>query len=270
MAKIIDGKKLADAKLAELKNKIKRSDKTPGLAIVIVGDDPSSKLYVSLKKKAAKEVGIYFKLHTFPSNTTSDKIISTIKELNHDKTIHGIVVQLPLPAGQDTNAIIASLDPAKDVDGFQPDNINKYLAGRVNKMPLLISVIDQLIDSTEQPLKNKRVALATKIGVFSRALMHYFSSQGALVEITPPDNPVIGQSDFVISALGLPQIITANHIKRGAVVIDVGITKIGRKTLGDVDQKSVAPIAGYLTPVPGGVGPMTVAMLLERTYNSSK
>lgn len=267
MAKILEGKKLAQQKLAELKQRIAASSTKPGLAIILVGDDAASKLYVALKEKAAKKIGIVVTKKHFLSTAITADVTQAIKKLNADATINGLIVQLPLPPTLDTTAVISAIDPTKDVDGFHPTNIAGYQAGDDRLMPLLISVIDQLLRETGS-VEGKTAAIIAKESVFSQGLTHYFLSRQAAAVRTELGQPQLKTADIIIVALGQPHVLTGDMIKPRAVVIDIGITKKDGKTLGDADA-SIKAIAGWMTPVPGGVGPLTVATLLERTTNNA-
>lgn len=265
MASILDGKKLANQKLAELAQRIAGHTPKPGLAIILVGDHAASKLYVSLKEKAAKKIGIHVTTKRFAATATTTQITKAIAALNTAKNIHGIIVQLPLPASVDTNEVISAIEPVKDVDGFHPKNINDYLAGN-GQMPLLINVIDQLVHQTGQ--QGASAAIIARESVFSAGLEHYFLSQEMQASRCELGSVQLKNADIVVIALGQPHALTGTMIKPDAVVIDIGITKQHGKTLGDADP-SVAEVASWVTPVPGGVGPLTVATLLERTANNA-
>ncbi|MFH0952340.1 MAG: bifunctional 5,10-methylenetetrahydrofolate dehydrogenase/5,10-methenyltetrahydrofolate cyclohydrolase [Patescibacteria group bacterium] len=270
MMQLIDGKKLADVKLAQLKKNIEQTKTVPGLGVIMVGNNPASELYVSLKEKAAKQVGINFFKKALPADISEDQLISIIEQLNQDSSIHGIVVQLPLPEPFNTENIIKAIDLPKDVDGFHSDNLDRYLAGDNEKIPNLLLAIAELIKATDQPLKNKKIALLTRRDIYTRSLDHYFTKQGAKpINIDADNTEVIAQSDIIVTAIGRPNTITGDMIKPGVIIIDVGIKKVDGQTLGDVDYNSVKDKTGWLTPVPGGVGPMTVACLLEKVYRFS-
>lgn len=268
MAKILDGRKLALGIRRNLKRKIAKSKTQPGLAAILVGNDPASETYVGLKEKASAEVGIYFEKYLFPAKTTQQSIIKKIGELNRDKKIHGILVQLPLPGKLDENKVIETIDVRKDADGFHRENVKLFLQDKSVILPGLPFGIVKLLVSAHVPLKNKHAHILAKSPIFIRPLKKMLEEKG--IRVTFGRNvPVVKEADVVISALGKPHFIKPKHIKKGAIIIDVGYNRKGKKVLGDV-HPTVIKKAGYLSPVPGGVGPMTVAMLLENTYQLSK
>ncbi len=269
---IIDGKKIAAKIRAEIKKEIAELKITPGLAAILVGADPASHLYVGLKEKAAAEVGIHFEKYLFFATEPEEKIIAKIEELNARPDIHGIIVQLPLPQGYDENKIIAAIDPGKDADGFHPENIKKLLSDETKIIPPVISGILKLIESTGAELKNKKISILANSEILTKPLAKILEDNEVKALIAPEIlTTEISDADIVISALGRAKIITANAIKSGAILIDVGTTRLeDGKTVGDLDFNSVVEKAGWITPVPGGVGPMTVAMLLKTVLNLAK
>jgi methylenetetrahydrofolate dehydrogenase (NADP+)/methenyltetrahydrofolate cyclohydrolase len=269
---IIDGKKIAVEIRGEIKKEITKLEITPGLAVILVGADSASHLYVGLKEKAAAEVGIHFEKYLFFATEPEEKIIAKIQELNARLDIHGIIVQLPLPQNYDENKIIAVIDPKKDADGFHPENIKKLLSGEPEIIPPVISGILKLIESTGVELKNKKIAILANSEILAKPLEKILTGNDIQAIFAPETlTTEISDADIVISALGRPKIISANAIKSGAILIDVGTTRLeDGKTVGDVDFDSVAEKAGWITPVPGGVGPMTVAMLLQNILNLAK
>lgn len=271
-AKIIDGKKIAAEIRAKIKNEITKLGISPGLAVILVGADPASHLYVSLKEKAAAEVGIHFEKYLFFAGEPEEKIIAKIQELNSRPDIHGIIVQLPLPSGYNENKIIAAIDPGKDADGFHPENIEKLLAGEPEIIPPIILGILRLIEPTGAELRNKKIAILANSEILAKPLEKILEGNEIKTIITPETlTDKISDVDIVISALGRPKIITGEMIKPGATLIDVGTTRLeGGATVGDVDFDSASQVAGWITPVPGGVGPMTVAMLLRNVLDLAK
>jgi methylenetetrahydrofolate dehydrogenase (NADP+)/methenyltetrahydrofolate cyclohydrolase len=280
--KIIDGKSLAREIRTKIKEKITTLGITPGLAVILVGADPASHLYVGLKEKAAAEVGIHFEKFLFFATEPEEKIITKIEELNSRPDIHGIIVQLPLPVGYDESKITTAIDPQKDADGFHPENVAKLLAGESKIIPPVISGILRLIESTGEELKNKKIAILANSEILAKPLEKIFDENEVKTIIMPEAlNDEISDADIVITALGRPKIITAEKIKPGAILIDVGTTRLDDgTTVGDVDfsaaggfasgEESVLQKAGWITPVPGGVGPMTVAMLLQNVLELAK
>ncbi len=271
-AQIIDGKKIAAEIRAEIKKEIAELGITPGLAVILVGADPASHLYVGLKEKAAAEVGIHFEKSLFFATEPEEKIIAKIKELNARPAIHGIIVQLPLPQNYDENKIVAAIDPKKDADGFHPENIAKLLAGEPKIVPPVISGILKLIESTGAELKNKKITILANSEILAKPLEKILEDNDVTTIIAPEKLTAdISDADIVITALGRPKIITTEAIKPGSILIDVGTTRLeDGATVGDVDFDSTAPKAGAITPVPGGVGPMTVAELLQNVLNLAK
>ncbi|MBI5071435.1 bifunctional 5,10-methylenetetrahydrofolate dehydrogenase/5,10-methenyltetrahydrofolate cyclohydrolase [Candidatus Falkowbacteria bacterium] len=269
---IIDGKKIAAEIRAEIKKEITELGIAPGLAVILVGADPASHLYVGLKEKAAAEVGIHFEKYLFFATEPEEKIIAKIQELNERPDIHGIVVQLPLPQGYDENKIVAAIDPKKDADGFHPENIKKILAGEPENIPPVISGILKLIESTGTELVNKKIAILANSEILAKPLEKILTGNDIKTIIAPETlTTEISDADIVITALGRAKIITADAIKPGAILIDVGTTRMDDgTTVGDIDFESAATKACFITPVPGGVGPMTVAELLRNVLNLAK
>lgn len=288
--KIIDGKKIANGILNKLKKQIKRRGKTPGLAVILVSDDPASRLYVRIKERKAGEIGIKFEKYIFNADEAAHKtIIGLIKKLNKRKDIHGIIVQLPLPKHLDTNKIIAAIEPGKDVDGFHPKS--RYISP-------VAQVVAELIDFTKKRLKNKKAVLFVKTELFARPIKKLLEKRGVGVQIvffpTPSILPLlkggggkVGEADIIVIALGKPRILKSEMIKDGAIVIDIGVTPasppcsptrrgIGGvrgglipKFVGDFDPTGSENKKGFYTPVPGGVGPVTVAMVLANVVISA-
>lgn len=269
MSKIIDGKLLAEQIQNDIYRQIKNKGLAPELAVILVGDDPASRLYVSLKKKAAQEVGIEFHEYLFNANTPQDKILECIDFLNKDKNIDAILVQLPLPKALDTDKIIQKINPAKDVDGFHPANIKKLLAGQTDFVPGLPLGIIKLLESTGENLAQKSALIIAKSKIFYEPLAKLLKDKNIIATIASPKDPDLKtktlKADILITAIGQPFFVTADMIKKDAIVIDVGTNKVGDYTVGDVDYTAAFEVTSHITPVPGGVGPMTVAMLLYNT-----
>jgi len=275
--KIINGKKISSVIRKELKERIAKLPEKPGLAIILIGDDPGSHTYVHLKEEAANEVGIYFEKHVFPATVQEGEIVSLIKKLNKQNNIHGIVVQFPLPEGLSKEKIITVIDIQKDVDGFHPENIKAFLAGEPSIIPGLSMGITRLIKSTGVQLDGKKALVIANSKVFSGPLGHLLEQKGVVTSACCPDKqdcqPLSAAADILIIAIGQPGFLKGEMIKPGAIVIDVGYNRINGKTVGDVDFESVKKKAAWITPVPGGVGPMTVAMLLSsvlKAYEEQK
>jgi methylenetetrahydrofolate dehydrogenase (NADP+)/methenyltetrahydrofolate cyclohydrolase len=260
---LLDGKTEALNIRAALKDEITAQGLKPGLAVILVGEDPASLLYVALKEKAATAAGIV--VHRFDYSTEADEatIVSKIRELNKDEKVNGILVQLPLPEKFNPNAIIIEIDPAKDVDGFHPKNMTGLLSPGIAG-PLA------LMDKTGLDLKGKHAVVAGNSAVFAQSFCDALRERHIRAEPTYPENvKLLGQADILIVAVGRPAFIKPEMVKQGAIVIDIGTNKVDGKTVGDVSPE-VSGVASFMTPVPGGVGPMTVAMLLKNVVELYK
>lgn len=278
-AKLIDGKKIADEIRARIAQKVallkKEKNITPGLAAVLVGEDPASKLYVSLKEKACQEAGINSEIFRLAENASEAEVLNLIKKLNKNKKIHGILVQLPLPKHLDKNKILEAVASEKDVDGFHPVNLGKLLSddssGFVACTPLGIL---RLIDSIGYDLKGKNAVIVGRSIEVGKPIALLLMQRHATITICHSRTinlvEITRQADVLVAAIGRPKMITADMVKPGALVIDVGTNKVEDKLVGDVDFESVKEVAGWITPVPGGVGPMTIAMLLENTLRAAQ
>lgn len=281
---IIDGKKLAE----KIKDKIvkdiiklnggqpDRALARPNLAIILIGEREDSKLYVSLKEKEAKKVGIDTHLYKCGENISEAELLEMIKCLNEDPMIDAILIQLPLPAAVDTETIIMAVDPAKDVDGFHPDNLEKLLKSCdfQGLMPPVFAAVLEILKSINCGLKDRPVCIISNSDIFGKSLAHVLKCRGAKAEAVGAGENNLAEktvkADILITAVGKPKFIKKEMIKDEAVIIDIGITKQGGKVFGDVDIESVKSKAGYLTPVPGGVGPMTIATALRNTLEVYK
>lgn len=262
--KLIDGTVLAKTIRASVKEAVAASGTAPALATILVGNDPSSQIYLKLKERACSEVGIRFERRDFSDTTTKQELIAYVGELNARTDIHGILVQLPLPSTLNPDPVIAAMDPKKDVDGFHPANLSAIDAGRARTIPVLVKTVLALVEQTGQKVSGKHVVILSKSDVFTRPFRYVLAERGASVMHSETVQTELTQSaDILITALGKPHCITGDMIKDCAIIIDIGITPTDRGVVGDVDEKSVAGKDAWLTPVPGGVGPVTVAMLLE-------
>ncbi|EKD32773.1 MAG: bifunctional 5,10-methylene-tetrahydrofolate dehydrogenase/5,10-methylene-tetrahydrofolate cyclohydrolase [uncultured bacterium] len=267
---IIDGSAIAKQIRDEVKEKIEQLPSKPGLAVILVGSDPASHVYVGLKEKACKEVGINSERYLYFATVDEIEILNKIEELNGRYDINGILVQLPLPS-QDENKIISAIDPSKDVDGFHPTNIESLKNGTQLLLPPTALGIMRLIEASGRPITGlKAVIIASEI--FAAPIKILLADNGVASESIRADDPELAaktkKADIVIVAIGRPNFIKAEMIQQGAIVIDVGTTRVGDKIVGDVERESVEKVAGWLTPVPGGVGPMTVAMLMANVLRS--
>ena len=287
-AKIIDGKAIAEQIHAETKAEVaalKARGITPGLAVVLVGDDPASRVYVANKEKTAAELGFHSVARRLPSNTSEGDLLTVVDELNFDRKIHGILVQSPLPKPLREEEIWDDIDPTKDVDGFHPMNLGKLAAGQTSLVACTpAGIIEMLMRSGASPAGKHVVIVGRSIRV-GRPLQLLLSQKSrtgdATVTVCHSRTPDIGsftrQADILIAAIGQPRFIKADMVKPGAVVIDVGINavpdatrKSGTRLVGDVDFEAVKEVASMISPVPGGVGPLTIALLMKNTVTACK
>ena len=266
-AKIIDGKKVAESIKRELKKKIAKLGFKPGLAVVLVGDNPASEIYVKNKGEASKELGFHFELHKLDKDTDEMVLLSLIDQLNQDNKIHGMLVQLPLPKQIDEKLIIDAIRPDKDADGFNPINMGNLWIGDNKIIPATPKGIINLIESTGIKIGGKHAVVIGRSNIVGKPISVLLQQKNATVTMchskTEPLEEYTKQADILVVAAGKPRLVTADMVKKGAVVIDVGMNKVMGKLIGDVDFEDVKKVAGYITPVPGGVGPMTIVMLLE-------
>lgn len=277
MVKIINGKNLAERIKNEVAAEIfKLKGLRPNLAIILVGDREDSVLYVNLKEKEAKTVGIDTHIYRCPADVTEREIYDTIDFLNKDQAIDAILVQLPLPDGFDTDGIIRALDPAKDVDRFHPNNLKALLSGcdRNDVTPPLLSVILEMLKSIDYDVKEKKVCVIANSEIFGKSVKKVLECFGGKVVVANFNDSDLMEkttmADLLITAIGKPRFINKEMIKEKAVIIDIGIAKEGEKIYGDVDFEAVKEKADFITPVPGGVGPMTIAMLFKGTLELYK
>lgn len=275
MAVILKGRELADRIRLKIKNRIEAAGVSPGLAVILVGNDPASHTYVGLKQKACEEAGIRFEKFLYFATESEETLINKIKELNDRNDIQGILVQLPLPS-QDPNPIIDAIDPKKDVDGFHRENVQNLKKGLPGLVPAVALGIMKLVDEPKLDLNGKH-AIIVGSELFAEPLVSLVEERGMTPDVVSASDPELQEktktADVLIVAVGRPGLITGGMVKTGSIVIDVGTTRVDEKLVGDVDRVSVDSVAGYITPVPGGVGPMTVAMLLVnvlKAYNLQK
>ena len=264
MMKVIDGKELAASIRENVKSRVEKLSETPGLAIILVGNDPASHVYVNLKQKACEEVGIHFEKFLYEEDIPTETILEKINELNNRKEINGVLVQLPLP-NQDEDIVIKAIDPKKDVDGFHPDNRAYLKDHKPCLAPATALGILKLIDATEQKLSGMHAAvIGSKL--FSEPVRILLTDRGVETDRLDPSSLSLVEDaskyDILITVVGRPGLITSDMIKNGAIIIDVGTTRIEDKIVGDVSPEVMEQKNGWITPVPGGVGPMTVSMLL--------
>lgn len=277
-AKIIDGKQVAARCREELKRQIaalRARGIIPGLAVILVGEDPASQVYVRNKHRACEELGIHSEQYTLSADTDRQTLLDLITELNGREEIDGILVQLPLPGHLDEKEILSAIDPAKDVDSFHPQNVGRLVIGDYFFAPCTPSGILTLIDSAGVDLTGKECVVIGRSNIVGKPMALMLLHRNATVTVCHSktrDLPsVTRRADVLISAVGKAGFVTADMVKPGAVVIDVGMNRNqAGKLCGDVDFESVSRVAGYLTPVPGGVGPMTITMLLRSTVLSAQ
>jgi len=279
MSIIIDGTKIAqDIRRSVREETLAFTEKTgivPGLAVVLAGDDPASKVYVGRKAKACAEAGFLSREYKLPADVGEAELLALIRDLNSDRQIHGILVQLPLPKHIATDKIIAAIDPNKDVDGFHPANVGRLVTGSPLFVPCTPRGIMELIARTGISLSGKDAVVIGRSNIVGKPMALLLLAQNATVTMChskTKDLPAVaGRADVLIAAIGKPRMITANMVKEGAVVIDVGVNRLeSGKLAGDVAFDEVAPKTSAITPVPGGVGPMTIAMLMRNTLDAAK
>jgi methylenetetrahydrofolate dehydrogenase (NADP+)/methenyltetrahydrofolate cyclohydrolase len=265
---LLDGKKIADSMLFDLKKKITGLGKKPGLAVILVGHDPASELYVKQKAKAAERIGVRFKLLRFTTRVSQQTIINTIDKLNRDGRTDGIIVQLPLPPKFNVQTVINAINPGKDADGFHPDNSKRFLSGQSGVFIVFPLAIVKLIESTRINLKGKGGVVIANSKEFGATMVQALARVNIqagyiLAKELKHKTDIVKKADVVVTAAGKPKLINGGMIKKGTIIIDGGITKTKKGLMGDVDFESVRKVASFLSPVPGGVGPVTIACLLK-------
>lgn len=275
-ANLLDGKKIASEireNVARRAEELKARKVVPGLTVILVGEDPASKVYVGQKEKACREAGFKSDLLRLPETTTEEELLSVIGRLNADPSVHGILVQLPLPSRIDPEAVIAAIDPAKDVDGFHPVNVGHLVSGVPGIVPCTPLGIVRMLESYGIPLPGKHAVIVGRSSIVGKPMAHLLLARDCTVTVCHSRTPDLGyftrQADVLVAAVGRPRLITADMVKPGAVVVDVGINRLESGLVGDVDFEAVREVAGWITPVPGGVGPLTIAMLLENTLSAA-
>jgi methylenetetrahydrofolate dehydrogenase (NADP+)/methenyltetrahydrofolate cyclohydrolase len=273
-ARLIDGKAIAASLRAEVAAKVAAAGFTPGLAVVLVGNDPASTVYVRTKDRAAREAGIETRTIRLPAGTSQSELLATIQALNNDHTVDGILVQLPLPAGLQTQPVIEAIDPAKDVDGFHPANVGHLADGRPILVPCTPLGVMKLLRAFGIETTGARAVVLGRSAIVGRPMARLLVAADATTTIAHSrtrDLPAeCRRADILIAAIGKPEFVQAEWIQPGATVIDVGINRLPNgRLVGDVDFEACAAVAGAITPVPGGVGPMTVACLLENTLTAA-
>lgn len=278
-ARIIDGKAISleiRGEIADKTNAFKEKyGMAPGLAVIIVGSDPASGVYVRNKKRACEQVGFYSRVYELDEDTTEKRLEALIDELNGDDEIHGILVQLPLPAHIDEERVLLRISPDKDVDAFHPYNVGMVTIGDPRLLPCTPSGIIQLLKRSDVEISGKECVVVGRSNIVGKPMALMLTAENGTVTICHSQTKNIGEvcrrADILVSAVGRAKFITSDMVKNGAVVIDVGMNRDeDGKLVGDVDFDSVSSVASYITPVPGGVGPMTVTMLLENTLRAAE
>ena len=288
-AKIIDGKAIAKEMRAEIKTQAQQLKSehgvTPGLAVVLVGEDPASQVYVRMKGKACAEAEFFSDEHKLPVDTSEADLLELVAKLNADDKIHGILVQLPLPKHIDEAKVLLAIDPAKDVDGFHPTNVGKMMVGQETFLPCTPHGVVQMLIHSGVEIPGKHVVIVGRSNIVGRPLMNMLSQKNDRANATVTCvhtrtknmTEITRQADILIAAAGRPKMITADMVKEGVVVIDVGVNRVddptakrGYRLVGDVDFEALKEKASAISPVPGGVGPMTITMLLYNTIVSVK
>ena len=275
-AKIIDGKALAKEVKQQVKTEVEKlaaSGLVPGLAVVLVGDDPASQIYVRNKEKSCQELGIKSEVHRLPATTTQAELEALIDRLNADPHVHGILVQLPLPAPLREKEVTDRIKPEKDVDGFHPVNLGRLLRGEEGIWPCTPAGIMEMIKASGVEVKGRECVVVGRSNIVGKPVFHLLLQEHGTVTVchsrTPDLAAVTRRADLLVVAVGKAGLIDGTMVKPGAVVIDVGMNRLDSgKVVGDVEFSSVVPVAGAITPVPGGVGPMTIAMLMKNTVEA--
>ncbi|MEZ3438471.1 MAG: bifunctional methylenetetrahydrofolate dehydrogenase/methenyltetrahydrofolate cyclohydrolase FolD [Oscillospiraceae bacterium] len=274
-ANIIDGKAISAAVKEQVRDEIARDKLTVGLAVVIVGDDPASRVYVNNKKKACEFCGIKSYEYALPAETTQEELLELVDTLNADKNVNGILVQLPLPKHLDEKAVIERISPDKDVDAFHESNVGRIMIGNYSFLPCTPAGCMELIHSTGVEVAGKECVVIGRSNIVGKPMAMLLLHENGTVTVCHSKThnlaEVCRRADILIAAVGRPNFVTADMVKPGAVVIDVGINRLDNgKLCGDVKFDEVSEIAGRITPVPGGVGPMTIAMLMRNTVTAAR
>ena len=277
MAKILSGKVVSQRIKDELKEEVKELNAKgifPGLAVIIVGDDPASRVYVNSKKKACEEIGVYSEEYALPAETSEEELLQLVEKLNNEPKINGILVQLPLPKHIDEETVINAISPKKDVDAFHPSNVGKIMIGNYDFLPCTPAGVMELIKESGIDVSGKECVIVGRSNIVGKPqamlLLHANGTVTICHSRTQDLKAKTKNADILVAAVGIPNFITGDMIKEGAVVIDVGINRIAdKKLVGDVEFDSAEKVASAITPVPGGVGPMTIAMLMKNTVKAA-
>ena len=277
-ARLLDGKSLAAQVRAQVKEKVAALSQcgiTPGLAVILAGDDPASRVYVRNKVRACEETGIASSLIEYPASVPEAELLSKIQSLNSDRAVHSILVQLPLPRRIDAQKVLEAVSPAKDVDGFHEANLGALLAGRPRVVPCTPAGVMRLLEHAKVPLSGRRAVVIGRSNIVGKPLALLLLQRDATVTICHSKSQnlelLTREADILVAAIGRAKLVGAAMVKPGACVVDVGVNRLADGSLaGDVDFDMVKNIAGWITPVPGGVGPMTIAMLLENCVHAAQ
>ncbi len=272
---IINGKEISASIRAEIKAETEKMSVRPGLAVILVGQDPASQVYVRNKNKACEEVGFYSEMYTLPEETQMDDLLGLIDQLNHSPQIHGILVQLPLPKHLDEEKVILAISPEKDVDAFHPVNVGKIMIGNHSFLPCTPAGVMELLSRSGIDVTGKECVVIGRSNIVGKPqamlLLHANGTVTVCHSRTKNLAEICARADILVSAIGKAKFVTPDMVKEGAVVIDVGINRDENgKLCGDVDFDAVAPKTSFITPVPGGVGPMTITMLMKNTLTAAK
>ena len=277
MSNLIDGKLVSAAVKNRVKDEVLKLNEqgiSVGLAVILVGEDPASKIYVANKKKACEDLGIKSYEYVLPEDTTEDELLSLVKALNEEKNINGILCQLPLPRGLDDQTVINAIDPKKDVDAFHPSNVGKIMIGDYDFVPCTPAGVMEMLSYYGISPEGKECVVIGRSNIvgkpMSMLLLHKNGTVTTCHSRTANLKEVCLRADILVAAVGRANFVTADMVKTGAVVIDVGMNRADGKLCGDVDFEAVKEKASYITPVPGGVGPMTIAMLMQNTLTAAK
>lgn len=277
MSNIIDGKLVSAAVKERVANEVKELNQkgiSVCLAVILVGSDPASQIYVANKKKACEQLGIISKEYLLPEATTQDELLALVNKLNNDKTVNGILCQLPLPKGLNEKAVIAAINPEKDVDAFHPVNVGKIMIGDYDFLPCTPAGVMEMLSFYNIDVCGKECVVIGRSNIVGKPMGMLLLHKNGTITIchsrTQNLSEVTAKADILVAAVGKAKFVTADMVKQGAVVIDVGMNREDGKLCGDVDFDAVSQKASYITPVPGGVGPMTIAMLMQNTLTAAK
>jgi methylenetetrahydrofolate dehydrogenase (NADP+)/methenyltetrahydrofolate cyclohydrolase len=279
MAQLIDGKRISADIRAELKQEtkafIEKTGITPKLTVILVGEDPASQVYVRNKGRACEEIGFEAEQITLPATTTQEELDALVDRLNADSTVHGILVQLPLPKGLSEERVLLRIAPEKDVDAFHPYNVGRMVAGQITYLPCTPAGVMELINRSGISVAGKDCVVIGRSNIVGKPMAHLLMQANGTVTVCHSRTADLAahtkRADILVAAIGKANFVTADMVKPGAVVIDVGINRgADGKLVGDIDFASVEQVASYITPVPGGVGPMTIAMLMKNTLTAAQ